>query len=370
MTSASRRVLFLAGLALSLRPGVAATQRVAADPSPRMRLVAQIGGDLVADEYAFSSIADISVSSAGSIYVLDYGDKAVKVFDPSGRFQRKFGREGGGPGEFTRPTGLRVDSVVRVFDTLQQRAVVFTLQGIHRETPELPSLPGVTTEIVPLRGGGALGLAGASFSPGRPGHQPNYTAAYRAPNGTLQTLLSFPTEAALWRSTGSGMWGLLTTPFGAGGAVATSGDSMLAVANGYSAEVVWYRADGRGLSAVRRDTLRLNAPLVSAQDLESAEKEWRATLPGPLGRIEIDESPARWSVASRALFAHDGTLWVRSSADPDAGLVWTVLRENGQRVIRMPPGFDLRAIHGNRLYGIWKTANDAEMVRVFEWAWH
>jgi hypothetical protein len=58
------------------------------------------------EEYMFQHIRSIAVNEEGTIYILDYGAKHVKMFDPSGEYVGTFGRPGEGPGEFQLPLSI------------------------------------------------------------------------------------------------------------------------------------------------------------------------------------------------------------------------------------------------------------------------
>ena len=57
----------------------------------------------------------------------EYGNDRIQVFDPQGRFLRKWGSEGNGDGEFIQPQGLAIDSNgdVYVSDQGNHRILVF-----------------------------------------------------------------------------------------------------------------------------------------------------------------------------------------------------------------------------------------------------
>jgi len=57
-------------------------------------------GESEDDPYMFSWIVDLAVDENGQMYVSEYGDREIRVFDSEGRFQNRFGRAGQGPGEF------------------------------------------------------------------------------------------------------------------------------------------------------------------------------------------------------------------------------------------------------------------------------
>jgi hypothetical protein len=88
-----------------------------------------IGGEESAD-YVFASISSVAVSGDGTIFVLDQKDWNVKVFDRDGKFLRKFGQAGEGPGVLSRPRSIHCtgrDEVVVV--EMNRRLSFFKLSG-------------------------------------------------------------------------------------------------------------------------------------------------------------------------------------------------------------------------------------------------
>lgn len=58
----------------------------------------------------FGSIASLAVDEEGRIYVFDGRAYELRVFGPDGSFISRFGRRGGGPGEFQHVIGMSVTS--------------------------------------------------------------------------------------------------------------------------------------------------------------------------------------------------------------------------------------------------------------------
>jgi hypothetical protein len=59
--------------------------------------------------YQFAGIISIDCDASGKIYVLDYKDVCVKVFDKTGRFIRRMFRPGKGPEELSAPSKLLIN---------------------------------------------------------------------------------------------------------------------------------------------------------------------------------------------------------------------------------------------------------------------
>lgn len=89
-----------------------------------------IGEDEVED-YIFSEIGFFDVDGEGNIYVLDWRDVCVKVFDKNGKHIRTFGKKGQGPGEIMGPSRLYVTerNEILIYDTANRRISFFSLNG-------------------------------------------------------------------------------------------------------------------------------------------------------------------------------------------------------------------------------------------------
>ena len=104
--------------------------RLADAPSVRIGVV---GG---APEYQWTRPVAAARLSDGGFAVLEQVPAEVRVFDPSGQFLHRVGRDGDGPGEFRSPVGLRVlaDDTILVWDRGAQRLSWFSIEGtLERE---------------------------------------------------------------------------------------------------------------------------------------------------------------------------------------------------------------------------------------------
>ena len=80
----------------------------------RLSLITEIGIDEAKtkeeEPYQFSSIISVDCDEMGNIYVLDYKDVCVKVFDSNGTFLRQILSEGEGPNEITNSYRLQINT--------------------------------------------------------------------------------------------------------------------------------------------------------------------------------------------------------------------------------------------------------------------
>ncbi len=83
------------------------------------------------DEDMFAELTSLDVDGDGNIYILDRKDKKVKIFDSSGKFVKKFGEEGQGPGEMYLPVSIQVtpSNELVIGDAANQRLMFFSLDG-------------------------------------------------------------------------------------------------------------------------------------------------------------------------------------------------------------------------------------------------
>lgn len=68
-----------------------------------------IGSAAASENAVIASARSLAVDDAENIYVLDEKDFAVKVFDKSGAFLRRFGQKGKGPGDLDQPSRISID---------------------------------------------------------------------------------------------------------------------------------------------------------------------------------------------------------------------------------------------------------------------
>lgn len=85
----------------------AVARRTPAVDTARARLVALIA-DATPTPYSFAKVSGMAFDRAGRLYVTDFQDTKVIVFDGGGHHLGTVGRHGEGPGEFTAPTGPAV----------------------------------------------------------------------------------------------------------------------------------------------------------------------------------------------------------------------------------------------------------------------
>jgi hypothetical protein len=82
------------------------------------------------DTIEFGSVRSVLLDSAGVLIVVDDRSRVVNEFDSTGKFVRKIGRDGAGPGEYRRPFSVAwLDGNLAVLDPGNARLAVFDRAG-------------------------------------------------------------------------------------------------------------------------------------------------------------------------------------------------------------------------------------------------
>lgn len=318
----------------------------------------------------FSSVAGLRELSDGRVVVLDSRERAVWMTDAAFRTLSKVGREGSGPGEYTRPAALAAlpADTTWIVDGGNRRTLVLAPNGTFtRDEPSVTIRPseGVTYTLAP-RGTDAQGRLYAALPLGLIDRGPNdrgETPIVRYDRRTtrLDTVASFvdptrvrvtPTATQPVRGTGGGI------RLGAGsGGVGYAGKDEWTVGPDGAVAIVRsnpYRVDWKLPNGALQQGKGVSYPKVPVGDAEKEEllDELRSrgggtiTTRGADGRTQTQtlppSAPQSWAklkppfVANTAIAAPNGTLWVQRSAPAGERMVsWDVFDRTGTIVTRI-----------------------------------
>jgi hypothetical protein len=95
------------------------------------------------EDVIFGVLTSIAADADGTLYLLDQQLNEVMVFGKDGAYLRSIGREGEGPGEFRRPSGLFLtpDGNVAVLQSMPGRIILMTRDGEPVGNHPVPEAP-------------------------------------------------------------------------------------------------------------------------------------------------------------------------------------------------------------------------------------
>jgi hypothetical protein len=128
---------------LALASGIPPSEVAARGDSPIRRYVAEaVALEGTQSDDACLVLAVSLAFDADRIYVADAQDNAVKIFTKKGRFEAAIGRKGGGPGEFSFPSGVAVlGGRIYVADKFNHRVQVLEAPGRYLRSFGVPFAP-------------------------------------------------------------------------------------------------------------------------------------------------------------------------------------------------------------------------------------
>lgn len=323
---------FLSSLLHTARPIVADTTRA--------RVVATIAEEDPRTPFLLGEVSGLAFDASGRLYVADFQDPRVVVFDSTGRHLATIGRKGEGPGEFTAPTGpvIGADGALYLRNMSRiQRFVKDPKTGLptrfdrHFDGPLYAPWRSKLPSQIDAQGRFHFPLeattGGAEFLT-RYGYR-----RYRLDGTALDSLgvPTHPTQRASWASVqtsaggGRMVAGLNIVPFHPVPvwAVSATGTIFSSPADRYL--IVESDASGRVLRQITRaDTPR---PILAAERAESTRALGRRldSLTVPLERVmgvspevRARRLPTSYPAVAGLVAAPDGALWVRRWSLPTA----------------------------------------------------
>ena len=128
----------------------------------------RLGGDPAREVSYFPKGAMLSVDGAGNLYVTDWGNRRVQMFDKGGAFVRTIGRQGQGPGEYMSAGYVHIEADGNIWVEGGPQWVVFSKDGLFLKNV-------VVTKFMRQKmlgpGGSFIGTTQPSAAQGDPKHE-------------------------------------------------------------------------------------------------------------------------------------------------------------------------------------------------------
>lgn len=331
-------------------------------------------------DYRFGQIAGIDVDGEGRIYVVDQQARDVRAFDPDGRFIRRMGKPGAGPGELGQGAGplfVGPGDTVYVPDIAQQRVTRFTTAGEPAGSYPVSMSDGIPVKWMEAPDGDLVQQAMIMGLPDRPDVQPGNLLLRRDGSGAVvDTLLVMAAGQTMSFSGGQPQ----VTLFAPEPMWALGPEGRLVYGNNSRYRLEVYSPEGTLERVIRRE--RERKPVTDAD-----REEFRRVIQDAWKKAGMP--PQAMEMMTRALsFADhypayanlfggpDRTLWVQGVQSPESvrergasfdlhdigGPDWEVFDERGRLLgtVRMPARFTPLLFRGDHIYGVLRDDLDGQ----------
>lgn len=376
------------------------------DSEATLRLVPELTiGELEGpDEYMFGSVAAIAPAPGGGVYVWDQTIVALRQYDSTGRFVRRLGGKGGGPGEYEAGNDVVVlpDGRILLWDPRNARINIYSPDGSPLGAWRPPSglFAGQPSMWVDSSGNVALIAwlhpAGTARAGGGPPEQPTTVLPRLGPDGSVRDTLvpplpdaAAPTLVASHEGRTSWQyvpfapapaWTLLPT----GEFVTGRGDSYVLTVHRTGAPLLRIEREAQQPSV--EDEEAADARDVLTARMRSVDPNWRWNGPAvppvkpffnrlftdPEGRIWV-ERPARGERLGDEEYAELVAGQSSSFGPPIQPSRWRqliaydVFAADGRFLghVPVPPRTTLRLMRGDRVWAVTRDSMDVNFVTRF-----
>lgn len=332
----------------------------------------------------------------GRIAIANGGTNQVRVYGADGESLVTAGQTGNGPGEYHMPVGIWVaagDSLL-VFDAMLQRLSLVAPDGGFGRNLRLGGGAGLTlptngrfdfaVPVTALPDGSMVGVAQSfALNQQRPGrYRDSVTVMRYGADGTVRdTLGRFPGAEMETMTLTIGTQSMATpqpVPLGRQSVNAASGTRF------YVAENNAWEIQVRGFDGALQSLIRVAAQPtpITPEDAEAHRKEQMEALEAQpairnlpdavksqvTARVRDAKYPETLPFLSALYLDPEGNLWATEVTRPGTTESrMAVIDSTGQLLgrVTLPARFRLTAIGSDRVYGVWKDADDVEHVRVY-----
>lgn len=354
-----------------------------------------IGGNAQVPEYDIGPVMGAALLDDGRIAVANQSTSEVRFYDSTGSWLTSSGRTGDGPGEYRALAGLwrgAADSLL-AFDFTRQSLSILAPDG---EFVRLITI-GAQFSAATVAGGsftltqpsGVLGDGSVlatqqtgSITPAQQGigRDTRFVVRFASDGTLLDTVAAVPgpeTEYLPLSMGGQTVNLPNPVPFGRNSVVA-AGPTGVYVARNDRFEVEVRDSDGslRRLLRVQEDPDPVTGEEAEIHRATLREQMERAFGQMPaslrqsfLDRVDKATYAATYPWVEAILPGPDGTIWVQSVQRPGIDVHRYVVFDSAGTLVdhvRMPPGVRIVSVHGRRVLGLWKDADDVEHLRVYQ----
>ncbi len=305
-----------------------------------------LGATGVREETQFSRISGIAVDREEKIYVLDYTEAQVKVFDKNGRYLQTIGKKGQGPGEMASPFSISITSKdeIMIQDLNNRKIIYLSLDGKFIKSLSTAELIIVGSQT------DSKGNIVAVVSNMYPEKQ---VIELKKFDKELHPLVSYRSFSSPRRSPAF-------NPFGPDISWTLTKNDYVVCGFPENYELEVYDPEGNLIRKIHKDSKPVK---VSLDEIEEAKKR----LPGPM-RLDIP----KYHSAYRDLTAdEEGRIYVRTweKMEDSNGYYFDIFDSAGKFIIKIPLEFKPVVWKYEKVYTIEEDENGFQVVKRYKVSW-
>ncbi|MGH7582282.1 MAG: 6-bladed beta-propeller [Gemmatimonadales bacterium] len=355
-----------------------------------MTPVLSVGSAMGAPEEQFGEVRGATRLSNGDIVVADRLNYQLRVFGPDGKFIRRIGRRGQGPGDLQGIWSIYhlPGDVILVWDITNHRLTWFASDGKVRKTLNVDHPPpiqdgrnttGFSLFVVgPLADGDVIAYRGEGRINPPAGMYSNNAYGWRIDIvGHLHQTISL-LHGESWEFKQSGYIVFDDDPYTARSSMVTVSDGFW-YTDGVSFELKKYSPNGKLLRIVRERRLPDKVTPAEEAAYRKVEIDEAKTLKlrdenGRAALVSANEAAMKWLPFPERKAAFDalqadpqGGTWAREFGDSTATERWDHFDPNGRLLgeVDFPAGLDVFEIGNDYVLGRVKDENDVDVVRLY-----
>jgi len=307
-------------------------------------------GETAGDEYLLSRISGISVDREEKIYVLDYSEADIKVFNKNGDYLKTIGRKGQGPGEMASPFAICITNKneIVVQDLNNHQISFFSLEGRYLKAISTAELI-IVGSVIDTQGN-IIGITSATW----PDKQ---IVELKKFSSELDYLYSFCSFSLPRRSPAY-------NPFSPEICWALTVDDEVVCGYSENYELKVFRSDGKLIRVIRKDYEPVR---ITPDEIERIKK----TLPGPM-RLDIPKIHAAYQDLT---IDEEGRCYVRSweKTDETKEFFVDIFDSEGIYIAKVPIKVNLNRSSvwkRNKLYTIEEDEDGFQVVKRYKVTWN
>jgi len=311
-------------------------------------------------EESFSLVTAFAVDAVGTVFGLDQKDCDVKVFDRSGKFLRRIGKPGQGPGELRWPANIHLtkDDNVLINDPIYGKLSIFKSSGEHMG--DVSTTGKIRFNILSMDSDGNFLGSENRFS----SDNNKIFFDIKKYDSSLNPLFTLDSIEYILPPTNSKS---KENAMETSSVFLFDGSGNIFSGRNNAYEIKVYNPEGKHIRTIQKD---FSSEKITQQDIDSILERMSAIRRGGRGK-DLFSFPEAYPPFQDFILDDQGRLYVRTFAKGKAKGEWMVdvFDPEGRFIAQFSTRAELRLIKEGKAYGIEETEEGFRLIKRYAIAW-